>query len=54
MSINRIDSPMRLKVSWKFAASCSGTTVRPYDIMPDGQRFLAATPVGDAASPTMM
>ena len=44
---------MRLKVSWKFAASFSGTTVGPYDIMPDGQRFLAAAPVADAASPTM-
>ena len=24
-----------------------------YDVMPDGQRFLAAAPVGDAASPPM-
>jgi hypothetical protein len=24
-----------------------------YDVMPGGQRFLAAAPVGDAASPTM-
>jgi len=24
-----------------------------YDVMPDGQRFLAVAPVADAASPTM-
>jgi hypothetical protein len=24
-----------------------------YDVTPDGQRFLAAVPVGDAAPPTM-
>ena len=37
-----------------FALSTSGSLAPyTYDVMPDGQRFLAMVPAGDAASPPM-